>query len=388
MKFTETFDDILNAYNDGYRYIISRGGTRSGKTFAELQLLFLISQKPKSRIITSVSKTLPQLKTGAIRDYDNILQSNKIIPDSIRIKNPYVYNHGNTLHEFISFDNFGDALGATRDILFINEGNRMKWETVHQLMTRTKETIFIDFNPSNRFWVEELEKEPNAITLKSTFLNNIENLSKEQINEFAVAKQKAEAEAAKGVNGYWSNWWRVYGLGEYGQIEGAIYTDWEIGEFDETLPYKFGLDFGFTDPDALVKIAVDEKRKIIYLHECLYKTGLPFQSLVNAVQAYCKPQERIVADSAQPKLIKDMQRFFNIVSAHKWKVNERIKKMQSYHLVVTKESENLINELNNYVWSDKKSETPIDDFNHLLDAAGYALTGQSNTIYRVTTNKI
>ena len=384
MQLTETFNGILDAYQQGKRYIISRGGTRSGKTFAELQLLFLIAQKPKPRIITTVSQTLPQLKLGAIRDYENILQENGITPSDISIKNPHVFYHGKTIHEFISFDDIGNAKGATRDILFINEGNRMNWETVHQLITRTKETIFIDFNPSNHFWIDELEKEPTSITLKSTFLNNIENLSEAQIAEFKTAKEKADAEAAKGIYGYWSNWWQVYGLGEYGQIEGAIYTDYEIGDFDETLPYKFGLDFGFTDPDALIKIAVDEKRKIIYLHECLYKTGLPFESLVNAVKTYCKPHDRIIADSAQPKLIKDMQKFFNISPAFKWKVNERIKKMQSYHLVITPTSENLLNEIQNYVWSDKKSETPIDDFNHLLDAAGYALTGQQTVRFQAT----
>jgi phage terminase large subunit len=377
MKTTATFSKIAEAYHRGKRFIISRGGTRSGKTFAELQLLFLIAtRQEKPRIITTVSQTLPQLKSGAIRDYDNILRTNNIIPDSIRIKNPYIYTHGKTLHEFISFDNVGNALGASRDILFINEGNRMKWETVHQLITRTTETVFIDFNPSNRFWVEEIEKRDDAVTLTSTFLDNIKNLSAAQLSEFKMAKEKAEAEEAKGTYGYWSNWWRVYGLGEYGQIESVIYTDWEIGDFDETLPYRFGLDFGFTDPDALVKIAVDERRKIIYLHECIYKVGLPFESLTNAVKAYCQPQDRIIADSAQPKLIKDMQRNFNITPAYKWKVAERVKKMQSYHIVVTRTSDNLINELNNYVWSDRKSETPIDDFNHLLDAAGYALTGQ------------
>jgi len=386
MKTTATFSKITAAYCNNYRYIISRGGTRSGKTFAELQLLFLIAQNPKSRVITTVSQTHPHLVGGAIRDYDNILKSANINPDLIRIKNPYIYTHGNTIHEFISFDNPGKALGATRDILFLNECNKMNWETVHQLITRTSETVFMDFNPANHFWIDEIEKRTDAIVLTSTFNDNIQNLSQSQLSEFTEAKRKADAEAAKGIYGYWSNWWRVYGLGEYGQIEGAIYTDYEVGEFDNTLPARFGLDFGFSnDPDALVKIAVDEKRKIIYLHECLYRSGLPFDSLVQAISAHCSPYDRIIADSAEQRLIRDLQRHYNVSPAHKWKVIERIKKMQSYHLVITPTSENLLYEVQNYVWSDKKSETPIDKNNHLLDAAGYALTGQPKVTFKSTT---
>ncbi|GHT33970.1 PBSX family phage terminase large subunit [Bacteroidia bacterium] len=381
MDLTRTFSGILDAYNSGYRYIISRGGTRSGKTFAELQLIFFIANKAKPRIITTVSQTLPQLKDGAIRDYDNILMSSGVVPDNVRIKNPYIYKHGNNIHEFRSFDNMGNALGASRDILFINEGNRMKWETVHQLMTRTRETIFIDFNPSNHFWVEEIEKRPDAITLTSTFRDNAQNLTEAQLNEFVIAKQKADAEAARGVYGYWSNWWRVYACGEYGKIEGAIYTDWEIGKFDETLPYRFGLDFGyFPDPDALVKFSVNEKTKTIFLKEEFHKNNQSEDDLIALLKIKCG-NHLILADSAEKRLINDLKQKgrLNIVPTVKWLIIERIRKMQSYHLVIDPESYNLINEIENYIWLDKKSGTPPDKANHLLDAAGYALTGQSSS---------
>lgn len=376
--YTQTFYKTLEAYNAGYRFIISRGGSRSGKTYAELQLIDqkLIRTK-RPRIVTTVSHSLPHLEGGAIRDYDSILLSRNVSPDSIRTKRPYIYRYGNSLHEFVGFDSPGKALGAARDILFINEANKMPWDVVHQLIQRTRETVFIDFNPSNRFWIEELESRSDAITITSTFQDNINNLTAGQIEEFRIGKEKADAEAAKGIYGYWSNWWSVYGLGEYGQIEGAIYTDWSIGSFDETFPYRFGLDFGFSnDPDALVKMAIDEKRKVIYLHECFYRTGQSSDDLHNNLHRHCNRRDLIIADSAEQRLISDLGKVFNVVPAVKWKVTERIKKMQGYKLVITAESKNLINELENYVWSDKKSETPIDAYNHLLDAAGYALTGQ------------
>ena len=376
--YTQTFYKTLEAYNAGYRFIISRGGSRSGKTYAELQLIDqkLIRTK-RPRIVTTVSHSLPHLEGGAIRDYDAILLSRNTSPDDIRTKRPYIYRYGNSLHEFVGFDSPGKALGAARDILFINEASKMPWNVVHQLIQRTRETVFIDFNPSNRFWIEDIESRSDAITIHSTFHDNIQNLTPGQIEEFRIGKEKADAEAAKGICGYWSNWWSVYGLGEYGQIEGAIYTEWSIGPFDETLPYRFGLDFGFSnDPDALVKMAIDEKRKIIYMQECFYRTGQSSDDLHNNLHRHCNRRDLIIADSAEQRLINDLKKVFNVVAAVKWRVTERIKKMQGYKLVVTPESKNLISELENYVWSDKKSETPIDAYNHLLDAAGYGLTGE------------
>ena len=378
--YTDTFFKTAQAYNGGYRYIGNKGGTRSGKTFATLQLLDLILGKRKQRIITTVSQSLPHLIGGAIRDYDDILTSKGIQPDTMRTKNPYVYRYGNSIHEFIGFDSPGKAIGATRDILFINECDKVGWSVVHQLMQRTGECVFFDWNPSNRFWVDDpelfgIQNKEDATIIHSTFRDNYDNLTDKQIEDFRQAKMKADAEAARGVYGYWSNWWQVYGEGEYGQIEGAIFTDWEIGDFDNTLPFRYGLDFGFSsDPDALVKVAVDEKRKVIYLEECFYKNGQSFDMLANVLDHYVARGGRIVADCAEDRLIVDLQRRFNIVKCTKWKVIERIKKLQGYHMIVTKESVNLQSELMEYVWSDKKSETPIDKNNHLLDAVGYAFT--------------
>jgi phage terminase large subunit len=382
--FTETFYKTAQAYNDGYRIIENRGGTRSGKTYGELQLLDIIINKPKPRVITTVSHSLPHLIGGAIRDYDHILLEKGIQPDMVRTKNPYVYKFGNSIHEFIGFDNPGKALGAARDILFINEANKMDWGVCHQLMQRTTETIFIDYNPSNKFWNEQLSDRKDRVVISSTFRDNYMNLTDGQISDFLEAKKKADAEAAKGIYGYWSNWWKVYGEGEYGQVEGAIFNNWEIGEFDRTLPTRCGLDFGFSnDPDALIRIAVDEKRKLIYCEELMYKTGQSTEMLISTMRGCLKQHEKIFADYAEGRLINDLKKHFNIAPCVKWHVVDRIKKLQSYQFIVTKESTNLINELTEYVWNDKKSETPIDKNNHLIDALSYAFI---NGISRVNTS--
>lgn len=381
--YTTTFMKTADAYNAGYRFLENVGGSRSGKTYGELQLLDIIAQKPKKRVITTVGLSVPHLKGGAIRDYDNILYDRGVIPDNIRTKDPYIYTYGRTVHEFISFDNIGKALGSARDILFLNEGNKMPWPIVHQLIQRTSESVFIDYNPSVKFWIDDVDgfdirSRKDATSIHSTYLDNYENLTVGQIAEFELGKKKAEEEALRGVYGYWSNWWTVYGLGLYGQIEGAIYTDWELGDFDDKLPYRFGLDFGFSnDPDALVKIAVNEKIKTVYLKECFYKSGQSFSVLKDEMTKHCNRYDNIIADSAEDRLIYDLAKFFNVRACIKVKIIERIKLLQGYHLIIDPDSPNLIKEVMNYIWSDKKSETPIDASNHLLDAAGYAFMNKA-----------
>jgi phage terminase large subunit len=114
----------------------------------------------------------------------------------------------------------------------------MKWKVIHQLIQRTTETVFIDYNPSVDFWVDQegISARDNAIVLNSTFLDNLENLSPSQITEFKEGKKKHDEEVAKDIIGHWYNWWRVYGLGLRGRIESSIYNNWSIGEFDENIP--------------------------------------------------------------------------------------------------------------------------------------------------------
>lgn len=377
--FTSTFDKILDAYNKSYRFIISKGGSRSGKTFAELQLIDLILHKEKPRVISTVSHSHPHLVGGAIRDYDNILLAQNIIPDTIRTKNPYVYSYGQSIHEFIGFDKPGKALGAARDILFINEANKMSWDVCHQLIQRTKETIFIDYNPANTFWVDTqgISQRDDAIVLTSTFLDNYDNLTDGQIEDFKEAKRKYLEEKQRGIYGYWSNWWSVYGLGQQGQVEGAIFNNWSTGQFDESLPYGYGLDFGSRDPDALVKVAIDRSAKKIYVKQLIYKSGNSTGDLFNLIYANIDKDKLIVADSAGQRTISDLKgRGLNIIPVEKGagSIVDGIRLIQEYDLIIDTDSIDLINEITGYIWLDKKGEIPIDKDNHLIDAMRYAIT--------------
>ena len=155
MITTRVFSENLKAYNQGFRYIANEGSTRSSKTFSIEQVNYLISKYSKrQRFITIVSHSFPHLHGGAIRDFEGILETERYNIDNVRTKNPYIYKINKSILEFVGFDRPGKALGAARDILFINEGDKMPFSICHHLMQRTKEAVFIDWNPTEDFWFD------------------------------------------------------------------------------------------------------------------------------------------------------------------------------------------------------------------------------------------
>lgn len=183
MKLTTTFEKTAKAYKDKYRYIINKGGTRSGKTYSTLQLLYFICKWSKKPLIVHVvSHSTPHLKDGAIVDFEHILNSCNENIANIRTQNPNTYKIGQSQIKFIGFDNSGKAHGAKRDILFVNECNYMKYEILHQLFQRTRGAIFLDYNPSAKFWIDTcgILEDQRTTVIHSTFLDNIENLTEDQ----------------------------------------------------------------------------------------------------------------------------------------------------------------------------------------------------------------
>lgn len=159
--------------------------------------------------------------------------------------------------------------------------------------------------------------------------------------------------------------------------EGVIFENWEIGEFKETELMRWGNDYGFSnDPTTLVHVAIDKGNEFIYLKEELYRTKMTTDDVANVMFNRCG-SDLIVGDSAEPRLISELQnKGLNVIPAVKGKdsVKSGIALLSNFKLIVDPKSTNLIKELNNYSWSDKKSETPIDAHNHLIDAIRYAVT--------------
>lgn len=377
MRTSNVFAKNIKAYFKPNNLIINQGGTSSGKTYSTLQLLFLIAKlNKKPRIISVVSYALPHLKLGAVRDFNNILLAEGIIPDEVCNKTDMVYTIGNSIIEFFGTENLGKVHGPRRDILFINEANNVKHDVYTQLAIRTRECTFIDFNPTQRFWVhDEVMPKFEHEFIKSTYLDN----------PFLDPNTIAQIEARKSN----ANWWRVYGEGEVGILEGAIFTNWrygtdqELSEGFKANPYGYGLDYGFhPDPDAMIKIAIDKRLKRIYLHECIYSTNNGTGDLIRLIKNFYRPGELIIAESASPRTNADLAKHFNIKAVSKTKtVSDWLRELQDYELIISENSINLAKELNNYIWSDKKAGIPIDAYQHLIDAFRYFYMMQSRPKY-------
>ena len=365
---------------DGFRKRIRivQGGSSAGKTFAILSLLYSYASNPECGPleISVVSESIPHLRRGALKDFLKMLNMTGLYQEELynRTLLRYDFPHGSYI-EFFSADQSDKMRGARRDVLFVNEANNIAWEAYHQLAIRTRTAIYIDYNPVREFWAHtELMHDPDAEFLLVTYKDN-QALDHAIIREIEKAKTKAETSA------YWANWWKVYGLGQVGTLQGAIYEDFEVVEGIDVSRAKFvalGLDWGFSnDPTALV--AIYRQGDCILVQELLYATGLTNQDIADKLRSLGITRAwEIVADSAEPKSIEEIYRLgFNIKPAEKGpdSVRNGIDILKRFKLQVTKDSTNLIKELRSYTWATdkegKNTGVPIDSFNHACDAMRY-----------------
>lgn len=364
IKRTNIFDRNAIAYDEGNRYIINQGSARSSKTFSLLTLLYYIADTShKPLLISVVSQTMPHLKRGAIRDFLNILIEHGLYEEKNWNKTDKEYVINQSRIEFFSVDQADKVYGAARDILFCNEVNSINEESFRQLCVRTRQTIFVDFNPTHEFFIHtDYMKRQNACFIHSTYKDN-PYLDPNIITELLEAGKRN------------LNFQKVFVEGEIGYVEGVVFENWEIGEFDESLQVIYGQDYGFSkDPTTLIKIAIDQKNKKLYLHECYYKQGLSTQQIFDLNKQYAG-NGLIIGDSAEPRLIHELKRLgCNIRGAEKGQgsISAGLSAMQDYQIIVTPESANLQKELRNYIWLDHGAKLVIDDFNHGIDSARYA----------------
>jgi phage terminase large subunit len=208
---------------------------------------------------------------------------------------------------------------------------------------------------------------PDITHIHTTYLDNVENLSPDYLSK--IKKLKADNPEAY-AHRYLGQWLT--------KKEGVIYPNWIEGEFDNSLPFGYGLDLGFfPDPLALVKVAVDTSKMKIYLHEEVYKTNLSDEASLAIMLDRVEPNALVVNDTSEPRLIDMLTRNgLNMQNAVKGKdsIKEGIRELSKFQFVVTPESYNLKNELRNYVWNDKKASIPIAAYDHGLDSVRYIAT--------------
>lgn len=391
MRTTEVFKNNLKAYNRGDKIIANKGSSRSSKTWSILQLLYIIALYSSIPLLISiVSRTLPHLKSGAIRDFDKILTNEGVIVDKIKNKTDNYYRIGKSIIEFFGVDQIDKVHGPSRDILFANEGPFIKYTIFDHLATRTAGAVFVDYNPTQRFWIQdEVELNEPVIYIHSTYQKNqyIPEGIKERL-DYKLARYYREKKAGTLTKAF-ENYCKVYLFGEDGVLEGSIYENWryeEPGEVEKAfteLSYGFGLDYGFhPDPDAMVKIALDLKRKKIYMHECVYETNNGTADLIKQIKEHVKGSELIVAESATPRTNFDLKRKgLNIHAVKKTKtVAEWLRELQDFEIIISAaDSHNLATELQNYEWVDNKAGVPMKGFNHLMDAMRYYYMNQNKS---------
>jgi phage terminase large subunit len=354
---------------------VIQGGTSAGKTLAILAVLIDIAAKKKTEI-SVVSESIPHLRRGAIKDFAKVMQwTGRWVADRWN-KTLLTYHFANgSIIEFFSADSEARLRGARRQVVYINEANNIDFESYYQLAIRTSEAIYIDFNPTHEFWAHtEVLPEQDAELIILTYNDN-EALPDTIKRDIELNRTKAETSA------YWANWWKVYGLGQVGTLQGAIYEDFEVVEGIDVSRAKFvalGLDWGFSnDPTALV--AIYRQGDCLLIQELLYSTGLTNQDIADKLRSLGITRAwEIVADSAEPKSIEEIYRLgFNIKPAEKGpdSVRNGIDILKRFKLQVTKDSTNLIKELRSYTWATdkegKNTGVPIDSFNHACDAMRY-----------------
>lgn len=358
-------------YNASEPIVVNQGGTSSGKTVCILQVLALKAINEPNCIITVVGQDIPNIKRGALRDFQQYVLSAKAINDRIQNFNKteriYTFKNGSVI-EFESYDNEQDAKNGKRDYLFINEANGVSYEIYKQLQMRTKKQTFLDYNPSGEFWVHE-----KVLTLPEQRRKLI--ISDYRHNPFCPPEIVQNILELKDID---EQLWRVYGRGATGKIDGLIYTNWTLIDALPQGDVQYGLDFGYNHPTALIRGVIDTDAMACYIDEVLYESKLITQELIDRMQEYgVKPNETIYADAARPETIEEIYRAgFNIHKADK-AVWDGINKCKSFKIYITKNSTNLIKEIKRYKWKVDKTgktlEEPVKFLDDGLDAMRYLI---------------
>ena len=345
------------------------GGTSASKTYSILLHLINLAILDKTPTLTSiVAESFPHLRRGAMRDFLAIMQATERFYDDKwdKTNSTYTFENGSVI-EFFSVDQPEKVRGARRDRLFINEANNIPFSAFEELEVRTKEFIFLDWNPTNAFWYyEEVKGKRNDVEeLTLTYKDN-EALSKEIVDSIETRQGR-------------KSWWQVYGLGQLGEIEGRIYTNWNILD---NIPHearleRYGLDFGYTnDPSAIVAIYYYNGGYI--LDEVLYQKGLSNKQIAETLLN--RQKALTIADSAEPKSIDEIRLYgVNIQPTLKGKdsVRQGIQMVQDVPISITKQSVNVIKEYRNYLWATDKEWRTLNEPEHLwshsMDAIRYAM---------------
>jgi phage terminase large subunit len=365
--------------------VVNQGGTDSGKTYSLIQLAAFICcshQAPSvDPVFTVLSESVPNSKKGAYRVFESIATNpwvSKNIAHWDRGGRVITFKTGWIL-EFLGATDEQNAKQGKRQYLFVNEANGITWPIFWQMAKRTRIRVFIDYNPSAPFWAHDklIGTVPEGNDLSAVVQLII---SDHRHNPYLSERDHKKTESIQDPELF-----RVYARGLTGNLSGLIFTNWQMvqdEEFPMDSPVRFGaVDFGYTnDPTAALDIAVVGNK--VYLHELCYEPDLTEEQLKQLYTArgytsstiiYCEHDQTIIRNlrKLKVKAFPALKGPNSIVAGI-----QLIRKQFKMHYTVS--SGNIPFELKRYMWekdpiTNKPTNTPIDQYNHLMDATRYGL---------------
>lgn len=373
IKTTKIYKDIETALRNGYTTVSLQGSSRSSKTYNAIIWLIKYCLKIPGTRLSIVRATLPALKGSVFIDFKEILMNMLLFDEKALNKSELIYTLPNgSWVEFFSTDSEQKLRGRKRDVLFVNEANELSYLEWQQLKMRTTRFAIMDYNPSfsDDHWICSVNQDSRTYHSISTYKDN-PFLEQSIIDEIEGLRTKNQT------------LWQVYGLGQQAVIEGLIFKNVDtISEIPVNVKRRWvGMDFGFTnDPTAIVEVAVQDND--IYINEIAYCTQMLSNDIIRVLKSECE-RMKIISESADPRLIQEIYRAgVNIHPVQKFSgsIEAGITKMLEFKIHITARSCNVLKEFKNYTYQQDKEgkwlNTPIDCYNHAIDAVRYVIMNE------------
>jgi phage terminase large subunit len=398
LKPTKVFFDLLKAYKDGFHTIGLKGSARSGKTRGVIQFLdFVADQSAKHRKLSIGSQSFPHLRDGALYEYQKHMMEERIVRH--HNKSDHEFHINQSTINYFSADDPTKMIGPDKDIQYWNEiNNGITFDIYNSTQIRTKELTIFDWNPAGEFFVHEkgILDEPGVIVVHSTWLDNIDNLTRKQIDFFIRAKKLSK------TSDYWRYWWEVYGLG----IDAVLLEERIMPMVNriskvpkDAVEIPSALDFGFfPDPLIFARLYVKKGNGLkddLYVLPIVYAQKLSINTksegatnLVDILAAKgINKQHKIIAESADPEAISQMRGVkFNIEAVVKSTIETSIRLFHDYNIFIvgdSEEADKTYKEFNNYKFKKNKKGVilgvPADGQpDHVIDGTRYVLLSRNS----------
>jgi len=363
LKHTPVFTKNYNAFHDpNIRFVINQGGSRSSKTYSICQLILWYALTHKNKRISVARKTGPALFASVYRDFVHILQELEIY-DFIKhnkSSGSFSFPNGCTV-QFFSIDDQQKLRGRKHDFVFLNEANEITREEFTQINMRTSGKIILDWNPSDPWsWVIELQKDPKAILIHSTYKDN-PFLEDEIVREIENLINTDET------------YYQIYALGIVPTGKENVFPTLSYEEFPSDLQYIYGMDFGYNDPTTIIKVAQRDGK--LYIKEELYESYLTPEGLVEKMHELGIRKDIEITADHRPDLIAALNNAGWYVTKAKKNIKEGLNLMKQNQIIIDPSSHNVMREFRGYMWrkyKDRILDEPVDFNNHAIDAARYA----------------